>query len=330
MSVSRIPRDEFRSRYKTIPYRLVNGLAGFSMEDIYYATSQAFSIWAAYTPVQFVRKTATSANDVHIEFTPQGEGGLLGNAIIAIDSDERFFIDKYRTPDDHGRYGPFDLVGAICHEIGHNVYGYLIHDPHEDNNISGSMMQGTQGENQVRRTLLPEDIVYAQKKFGKLPTPTLIPMDLATASQINYAPDVVFEPTPSGIFINGHPGTTSLFQLYSTKAKNKKVNVLNISLRTYSSYAIVNSVEIWDGIVLKEHHVLSLCSNQDTLKDYTLKIGLASKPVFKYGLLIRIELLFMQKLPDEGSPVAGRIRQVDITSIEIETIPKPIDSLFIQ
>lgn len=104
------------------------------------------------------------------------------------------------------------MIGAICHEIGHNVFGSVPKDPFEDNSITGSMMNISQGEGQVRRSLINADIAFAQKKFGKVPTPSLIKMQLETAEQINYDSNVVFHESATLITISGKSESTSVFK----------------------------------------------------------------------------------------------------------------------
>jgi len=293
------------ARYKAINYRVIGTVPGVLLQDLYYAVSQAFSIWGAHIPVAFIRKTTVTPGDVHISFVPDAPGGALGNALIEIDTTENFFIDKYSTPDD-ARWGPFDLIAAIAHEIGHNILNAY------HSTTPGSILRESFGEGQVKRDLHAEDIALAQSKFGTLPTPAIINMRLQTASQINYAPDVVFQPSDTMISISGTARTTSVFQVYSTEVKNKKVNAINLSLKLHSKHAIINKVEVWDAIILHENHVLSFSSYQDGPVDIDIKVGLSAKPVFKYGLLFRIEVLFINE------------SRVDVNAIGIETIPKPL------
>jgi len=317
MSKNRLSiNDILLPRYKTIPYRVIGKVPNFLMQDVYYAVSQAFSIWSAFIPVAFIKKTTITQGDVHINFVPDAPGGALGNAIIEIDTTESFFIDKFRTSDT-ASWGPFDLIGVLAHEIGHNILNA------NHNQTPGSMMSDSFGEGQVKRMLHEVDIALAQNVFGKLPAASLIKMKLENADQINYAPKVVFQKSATTITISGEGGTTSVFQIYLTEVKNKKINAINLKVKTHSSYTIINSIQIWDALVPQEMHVISLSSYQDTPKEFDLKLGLSRKPVFKYGLLIRIEILFLEKFQNESRPNANRIRKVDVSAINIEAIPPP-------
>ncbi len=84
-----------------------------------------------------------------------------------------------------------------------------------------------------------------------------------------------------------------------------------------SRSVIVNSIEIWDGIIPKEMQVLSLSSHQDTPKDMNIKVGLSSKPIFKYGMLLRIEVLFI------GAGSTGVMQQFEVLGLDAEVIHMP-------
>lgn len=311
----KFPKPEIAlTRYKTIGYRINGTVPNVSTQDVHFAVAQAFSIWSAYVPVVFVKRTFVSTADVHITFDPDEPGGPLGNALIEIDTSESFFIDKYKNPVT-AQWGPFDLIGVMAHEIGHNVF-----DLHH-NTTPGSMMTDGFGEGQVKRMLHPDDISLAQNKFGKLPSPGLIPMALDAADQINYAPNVVFQAGPDKISISGPGGTASVVQMYNTQVKKKKVNAVILKVRTSSSKAIINSVEIWDTFNLLERHVLSLSSNQNAPRDFEIKVGLPKKPVFKSGLLIRIEVLLL-------TGGGNQSRSVEISAVDIETVPMPLPEVF--
>jgi hypothetical protein len=69
-------------------------------------------------------------------------------------------------------------------------------------------------------------------------------------------------------------------------------------------------------IIPKEMQVLSLSSHQDTPKDMNIEVGLSAKPVFKYGMLLRIEVLFVG---------AGNksVLQAEVLGIDAEVIHMP-------
>ena len=155
-------------------------------------------------------------------------------------------------------------------------------------------------------------------------------MNLAGAEQINHATGVVFRATLNSISVSGQGGSTSVFQLYTNEVKNKKINAINIRVRTYSGYSVINTVEVWDDIVRHEMHSLCLSSNDEATTDYDLKIGLSKKPRFQYGMLLRIEVFFQEKYWYQSAADPNLIRQIDFTQIDIEVIPNSLpDSVHI-
>ena len=77
-------------------------MPGFSSTQIYEAVAQAFSIWSAYTPLVFIRKTEDQEEYYSIDFWDFGNlNSALGTSnpvskSIDINTAYTLMVDKYR------------------------------------------------------------------------------------------------------------------------------------------------------------------------------------------------------------------------------------------
>ncbi len=299
--------------YKVINYRILNGsqVPNFSAAMISYAVSQALGIWSAWSPLIFRRMYDLTQGDIAIDFYPDERGGPLGTAAISIDTTEPFFLNKYKEPISLP-YGPFDLIAAIAHEIGHRICYVNRHSP------VGGLMYYTQGERVVNRNLNQVEIDEIQNKYGRLLIQPIF-MNLNRAVLLNYTGNVNFQKSASMLTVQGDENTSLAIQLSIANIIGKKINAIKIKVKCYSKYAIVNKVMLYDGTRVMANQILSFSSEKSKPAEFVIAIGLPKKPLALENLTVKIEFLFLNVINATYGMDRNRI---DISEIKIETVPK--------
>ena len=304
---------------RTMYYVVKNAsdVPGLSSTQVYDAVAQAFSIWSAYTPLVFIRKTEDQEGYYSIDFWDFGNlNSALGlsnpvSKSIDINIAHTLMLDKYRN-NVEPQAEQYDLVSAIAHEIGHCLF---YDDGHSE--TGGGIMMHFQPPIDIIRIPNAEEIDKAQSKAGIMFLSDTIPFNLDTAIRENENDRVTFSKSSEKIVASGEERTTCEFSLTEDDLKEKRLNSLVIRTKLFSKYAILNKIELYDGATLLSRQYLSFSSQSSAPLTKNFKIGLNKKPVIKNGLKIKIELRFTDYLSGTASP---SINKIEIKSIKAETI----------
>ena len=272
---------------------------GLTPAKIHQAIAQAFSLWAAETPLSF-RLVNFSANpDIRIRFASgnhgdgasfDGRSGVLAHAFYpppnggALAGDAHFDEAESWTINIPTGSGKIDLVTVSAHEFGHSLG--LRHS-----NVNGSMMFPSYSG--PKRALHRDDKAGIRRIYGGY--------NIAHASwihgtsvQIEY-PERLQRIKRAGFYtyLYGKANTTNWFHFaiptpVIVDKKRLKILCAILRFRTFSDNAIVKHVQIYDGYSkIASHNNINLSGNQ-----WFTKFGVAHKPYVRWGLGISLGVEF--------------------------------------
>ena len=288
-------------------YRIRNFPSGVNAGRVVAAVSQAFAFWASPTPLSFHRVTATTDADISIawESAGDGPGGVLGNALIELDDDERWRLgtEVEQVP----VISSYDLITALVHEIGHRL-------DLEHSLNSQSVMFEFQDEADEYRQINAIDRALVQEKHRA--------QELLAASTVHGNTARAEHPErlelsratgPAGVFVGvDQPTWLHVGPVIPNLVESTGVRLHNVRLRVrLHGAARITEVHVWDGDRLLERHVMELRA-ASAAQPVRLRLGVASKPVLLDGVEISIGVAF------DG---AGR---VDVISAGCELIKRDI------
>jgi len=290
--------------YKTLYYTISGSVPGFSNEKVVWAVTQAFAIWAPYTPIAFVRRTgAGNVTDIPIRFRKDNRT-QLANALIEVNTSFTFFIDNNSIS---ASYGPFDLIAVIAHEIGHHVFRSPSGEWPEHATSGVNIMNPSFGERQIIRQPSNQDIKFCQRRYGVAPEGSMISALLSNAIRLDNGTATNFRPSNTLITIAATAKTSCTFEVKIDNIKGKKVNAVDIAGRTSMGEVLFKRVEIWDGNTQLESQ-FPLFKIRRAVKKF--KTGISTKKVCRSNnLKVIIEVEFSAK------------RTLSILSVQAETIP---------
>jgi hypothetical protein len=279
-------RTTARSAETRFTYRIRNFPSGLNAGRVAAAVSQAFAFWASATPLSFHRVTSTDA-DISIAWEPAGDGpgGVIGNALIELDEDERWRIgaEVEQVP----VISSYDLITSLVHEIGHRLD--LDHSLHNQ-----SVMFEFQDESDEYRQINAIDRALIQEKHGVQEVLALSAIHGNTARAEHPERLEMGRATgPAGIFVGVaqatwlHIGPTIPNLLQDTGVRLHNVR---LCVRLHGG-ARISEVHVWDGDRILEKHVLELRpgSAPDSIR---LQLGVAAKPLLLDGVEISIGVAF--------------------------------------
>ena len=282
-------------------------------EKLTIAIEQAFSLWSAVSRLSFVADpNGTGAPDVPITFRRFGQSDAqLGNGLVDINIDQDFFVDPFSETDPHPtRNGPFDLVRALAHEIGHKLG--LDHPPEGD--TRPALMSGSQGPGAVLRELFEFDIAGIQALHGAIQLNGEVAAALGTAILVDTSAGVTFSPSDGAIVVGGPDGAHAVVDCF-VDVKGKVVNSIKLKYNLVSRNAIVGNMELWDGIVRLQTYSLASRAAGGGLagKNFAYHFGLLTRRQMQNQLRVRFELRFKEQ--DAGVNGVALIQSVVATTI---------------
>lgn len=287
-------------------YAILNFPSGLSAARVASAVSQAFAFWAAATPLSFLRVPGPAA-DLTVRFPSLGgPEGVLGNALIELDDDE-----KWRIGSEQENVGgaSYDLISTLVHEIGHRLGLRHVTASH-------SVMREYQSHSTEHRQIGGFDAAAVQEIHGQQ-TVTARPVIHGNTARAEHPERLaLIRPTgPGGVFVGDaqstwihiSPTIPNVIQGYGVR-----LHRIRLKLRLFPG-ARVTEVHIWDGDHIRERHVLELRS--ETPDTTTLMLGVASKPVLVDGLEVSIGVAFDQRHADVD-------RRIDVISAGCDLIDR--------
>jgi hypothetical protein len=285
-------------------YGIVNFPSGLSENAVIDAVSQAFAFWAVVTPLSFVRSLVEDA-EITVKFLSlDGPEGVLGNALIELDDDERWRIGS--NVENIGG-ASYDLISVLIHEIGHKL-GIR----HQDN--GQSVMFRTIPHQREARQIKAYDRDLIQDAYGAVGVQAqavvagsaAVPdrLDLLTEHRIIRGIGVFVGKDTVGA-IHASPSISALLE-----SGRARLNAVRLKLRIFPG-ATVTTVEIWDGERLLENHSLGQAAFESQTQN--LVLGIASKPTIFDGVTVTIRFDVNRSL-DAGE------RRVDVFSIGCDLI----------
>lgn len=270
-----------------------------SHAKIHEAIAQAFSLWAAETPLSFRRINFSSNPDIRIRFVSgnhgdgssfDGQSGVLAHAFYpppnsgALAGDAHFDEAETWTINIPTGTGKIDLVTVAAHEFGHSLG--LRHS-----NVSGSLMFPSYSG--PSRVLQSDDKSGVRSIYGgyKIAQATWIH---GTSIQVEF-PERLERITRAGFYtyLYGKPNTRNWFHFaiptpVIVNSKRLKIVCAILRFRTLSTNAIVKHIHIYDGYTkIAAHNNINLTGNQ-----WFAKYGVAHKPRINWGLGISIGVEF--------------------------------------
>jgi hypothetical protein len=266
--------------------------------DILLAVEQAFSLWAAYTPLRFSRVAMSAGPEIVIRFVAgdhgdgspfDGAGTVLAHAFYpsvpptppsAIMGDTHFDEAETWTVNVPTGAGKIDLVTVAAHEFGHALG--LGHS-----SVSGALMAPFYGG--PYRKVSADDITGAQSLYGGYRiehanwvhgTDLQIEVDSAVESMRRY-----------GFFtrVVGKPNTTNWYHLpvpTPVITHGNRLAIARAMLRfvTGGTSAVVRDVHVYDGSSrIAAHQAVNLSGSQPFAV-----FGVAHKPDVHWGTGISI------------------------------------------
>lgn len=300
-----------------------------SLDKILISAEQALSLWSSVSAIRFKKLTQPGIEpEIPIRFINTHTNGQLGNGSGDINIGNRFFIDRYNEDFKNIGWGPFDLVGAIAHEIGHMLIGN-----HSENDAS--IMYPSFNEKQVKRFLFLEDIQRVQARYGVLRLGESFPCNLNNDTNVNVSStNVQVFKSNRVVTLIGSDKESGMVIVSISKAKNVSINAVNISFTTLTPNVIVNSVDLFDGEILLQRYFICCQYDSDDmnlnpfseLKEWKVKLGLLRKRKIKTSLIIKIDIQFKRF---DNRFQTGEFRLYSLNAeplVEIAPLKPPIET----
>ena len=304
-------------------YAFQNFTPDVTNSDVILAVEQAFSLWAAYTPLRFSRVALSAGPEIVIRFVAgdhgdgspfDGPGAVLAHAfhpsvpptpVTEIMGDAHFDETETWTVNVPTGAGKIDLVTVAAHEFGHSLG--LGHS-----SVSGALMAPFYGG--PFRKVSSDDIAGIQSLYGGYAieqaswvhgTDLQIEVDANVESMRRY-----------GFFtrVVGKPNTTNWYHLpvpTPVITHGNRLSIARAMLRfvTGGASAVVRDVHIYDGSSrIAAHQFVDLSGSQPFAV-----FGVAHKPDTFWGNGISIGV-------KTGAGTATQ-RRIDIISGGIDYMP---------
>jgi hypothetical protein len=316
-----LPRNNLKRktfRLFQVDDALASQSGNLTKEKLTIAVEQAFSLWSAVARLNFVHDpNGTGAPDVPITFRRFGESDAqLGNGLVDINIDQDFFVDPFTEPDPHPtRNGPFDLVRALAHEIGHKLG--LDHPP--AGSTEPALMSGSQGPGAVLREIFPFDIAGIQGLFGAIQLSGEVAAPLAGAILVDAAAGVTFNAADGAVVVGGPHNGHCIVDCF-VDARGRLVNSVNVKFNLVSRNVMVNTMELWDGLVRLQTYSLASRASGGGLAGRTFNhhVGLLARRTIQNHLRVRFDLTF--KEIDAGVNGVAILQSVAAATM----VPEPI------
>lgn len=285
-------------------------------EKLKIAVEQAFSLWSAVAPLNFVA-IPDGTPDVPITFRRFGESNAeLGNGLVDINIDQDFFVDPFTEPDPRPvRLGPFDLVRTLAHEIGHKLG--LDHPP----DGTPALMSAGQAPETVLRDLFPFDVAGIQGLFGAIQLNGEIASPLSTAILVDASTGVTFGAFDGAVVVGGPNGAHCVADCF-IDVQDRIVNSIKLKYNTISRNATVNNLELWDGFVRLQTYSLASRASGGGLagKTFEHQFGLLARRKMQTPLRARFDMTFKEL--DGGVNGVAILQSVVATTIAGEPVIK--------
>jgi hypothetical protein len=291
--------------------------------EVMLAVEQAFSLWAAYTPLRFSRVPMSAGPEIIIRFVPgdhgdgfpfDGAGSVLAHAFFpsvppapptAIMGDAHFDEAEKWTVNVPPGAGGIDLVTVAAHEFGHSLG--LGHS-----GVSGALMAPFYGG--PFRKVANDDIAGITSLYGGYPIEQAS-WAHGTDLQIEL-PSNVSSVRRYGFFtrVVGKPNTTNWYHLpipTPVITHGNRLAIARAMLRfvTGGPSAVVRDVHIYDGESrIAAHQFVNLSGSQPFAV-----FGVAHKPDVFWGTGISIGVT-------TGEGTAAE-RRIDMISGGIDFLP---------
>lgn len=295
-------------------------------EKLKIAVEQAFSLWSAVAQLSFVADpNGTRSPDIPITFRHFGESDAqLGNGLVDINIDQDFFVDPFTAIDPRPTVpGPFDLVRALAHEIGHKLG--MDHPP--EGSTEPALMSRGQGPGAVLRELFPFDIAGIQALHGAIQLSGEVAASLETAILLDASAGVTFSATAGAVVVGGPDKAHCIVDCFAS-TKGRIVNSIKVKYNLVSRNVIVNNMELWDGLVrLQTYSLASRATAGGGLggKTFEFHFGLLARRKMQNPLRVRFDLAF--KEVDVGVNGVAILQSVVAPTIAAELViqqrPRP-------
>jgi hypothetical protein len=301
-------------------YAFQNFTADVPSNDIVLAIEQAFSLWAAHTPLRFTRVPLASGPEIIIQFVTgdhgdgspfDGPGAVLAHAFFpsvppaaptAIMGDAHFDDAETWTVAVPPGAGTIDLVTVAAHEFGHSLG--LSHS-----NVAGALMAPFYGG--PHRAVEADDIAGITSLYGGFSINHAMWVH-GTSVTIERDADVE-SVTRFGFFtrIVGKPNTTNWYHVAVPTpviVGGNRLAFARAMLRfaTGGTSAVVRDVHIYDGSSrIAAHQSVNLSGSQPFAV-----FGVAHKPDVAWGAGISIGVT--------TGPGTAAQRRIDLISAGID------------
>ena len=301
-----------------LTYGFLNYGPDLTAQQTRQAVEQAFALWAAETPLSFMRVNDANSADIRIRFVTgdhgdgsafDGGGGVLAHAFYpppnsgALAGDAHF--DDAETWTINVPTGSaYDLVTVAAHEFGHSLG--LRHS-----SVSGALMAPYYGG--PMRFLHSDDIAGIKHQYGSYSI-AQAPWIHGTNINIEY-PDRLQGIRRAGFYtyLYGKENTDNWFHFaipspVIVEGKRLRIARAMIRCRTFSDKAVIRHVHIYDGYSrIATHNDVNLSGAQ-----WFAKFGVAHKPYIYWGLGISLGVHFDSGTTNE--------RRMDFVSAGIDLI----------
>ena len=282
----------------TLTYGFLNYGPDLTAAQTRQAIEQAFALWAAETPLRFVRVGNANSADIRIRFVTgdhgdgssfDGAGGVLAHAFYPPPNSgdlagDAHFDDAETWTITVPPGGGTDLVTVAAHEFGHSLG--LRHS-----SVSGALMAPYYGG--PSRVLHSDDIAGIKHHYGSYSI-AQAPWVHGTDIKVEY-PDHLDGIRRAGFYTYMYGKANSTNWLHFAvpapvivDGRRLRIARAMIRCRTSSNKAIIKHVHIYDGYSrIATHNDVNLTRN-----NWFAKFGVAHKPYIYWGLGISLGVEF--------------------------------------